>query len=758
MAEKIILEVDVAGLANDIQTARVALDSYRIALERSVEENGKFSKEATIAKAQFDAQSKAVKQLEGQLLRVTQAQQANNALLKDLVKQGYDPANKSIDQNRKVLNALTAEYNRASKEGRDKLAPTIKQISDELKKQEGAIGDTRRNVGNYKEAITQAFGELKGFGGQLVQVGQSIGGSINAFKAAEGGVKGFGAALATTGLPLFITAINLLISAFESFKPVADAIEQAMGGLAFAFGSGYEAGVQLTKAVQDLEDAQREAIVTNALYAKSINELEAQAANKAAKDEDRIKALKEANNIRLQQLKDEKRIAQEQLKIAESEVKNSEARNRQIASSLYAWTLGVVQTTAEASDDVLQKQQEARARLIQLDDQFNQATIANQNKIDLLTKQLEEDRKKRNDERVKNAQETAQKINEANKLVVDTANDLIQEQQRLDAIDEAIAKRKADRYVKDYTDRRKALEQLQLNNQLELELQIQFNQSQEEIDKEFAESSFNTFKEYYDNKKKLYEEDAKNRQKADEQILAGERAKVQAANIAANSIINTIQLVGEAAGAGAKFQKAVAFAQVLVNQALAIANAVVGATSSGASTGPAAIVTTPTFIATLISSVLAVFGSVVTLFGKADVPSSPKFADGGEVTVGGKLHSEGGTKYVGEDGNRFEVERGEKIFVLNRKASRHIDALGGLNMAFGGRSWSDSPIRYAADGGMIQDGGFGIRQTSEQANTTAMLKQFAKSIVSEMPTPVVSVVEFERVQSDRNKSISVAEL
>ena len=45
------------------------------------------------------------------------------------------------------------------------------------------------------------------------------------------------------------------------------------------------------KEIQDLEDAQRDAIVTNAEYARSINQLEAIAANKAAKDEDRINAL-----------------------------------------------------------------------------------------------------------------------------------------------------------------------------------------------------------------------------------------------------------------------------------------------------------------------------------------------------------------------------------------------------------------------------------------------------------------------------------
>ena len=37
--------------------------------------------------------------------------------------------------------------------------------------------------------------------------------------------------------------------------------------------------------------------------------------------------------------------------------------------------------------------------------------------------------------------------------------------------------------------------------------------------------------------------------------------------------------------------------------------------------------------------------------------------------MGGERHSSGGTKFVGEDGTRFEAERGEIIGVMSRQAS-----------------------------------------------------------------------------------------
>lgn len=55
-----------------------------------------------------------------------------------------------------------------------------------------------------------------------------------------------------------------------------------------------------------------------------------------------------------------------------------------------------------------------------------------------------------------------------------------------------------------------------------------------------------------------------------------------------------------------------------------------------------------------------------------------KFEKGGLQEIGGKRHSEGGTKFVGEDGTAFEAERGELIGVMSRQASEKFIAFNNM--------------------------------------------------------------------------------
>jgi DNA repair exonuclease SbcCD ATPase subunit len=773
MAEKVVLEIDVNGLANSVLQAKANVDSYKLSVEELTEAYGENSKEVTIATAQLQAATKEQKQLEGQLLRTTQAQQALGESIIDL-SEAYDAENKSIDQNRKVYNALYAEYIKADKAGREKLQPTMKKINDTLKEQEKAVGDTRRNVGNYTASITEAFTQLKGIG-QVVDPLRNLG---SAFSDAGGGVKGFGAALATTGLPLFVLGINTLITAFQSFKPIVDALEQAMGGLSFAFGSGFVEGTKLTKAVQDLEDAQRDAIVTNALYTKSINELEAQAANKAANDQDRIKALKEANKLRLEQLEAEKKLANEQKKIADAEVKNSEERAKRIMSVLYSFTFGTVKTTAEASDEVVEKQKNATARIIQLEDQANQAIISNNNKVDLLTKQLQADRQKRRDEELQRIQQFEQRKRElAEKGIND---ERIIRQLEIDLMADGLEKEL--RLFDLQSEQRE--KQLYDAGASEIKIAEWRNSEIAKIEAKYAQ-------------KKIADKEATNRQiqeqeqkLQDELIAQADRAAQAQADADLKMINNLTSFVTDALSQAAQLVNAFAdqniealenqFQQGIIDErtynqeaydlkvkafketkALNITQAVIATLQSSLNAfnsglqagGPFGLV-----LGAIFAAAAAAFGGAQIALIAKQQPPAPQFAEGGGIDIEGKSHSEGGEDvYVG--GRRVaNIEGGEKMFILKKSASRHIDALGGLNMAFGGRSWKDSPVSHAAQGGAITDGGFAIRATSQEANTMATLNTFAETIVSRLPAPVVSITEFENKQKSKNKSVRVSEL
>ena len=109
-----------------------------------------------------------------------------------------------------------------------------------------------------------------------------------------------------------------------------------------------------------------------------------------------------------------------------------------------------------------------------------------------------------------------------------------------------------------------------------------------------------------------------------------------------------------------------------------------------------------------------------------------KFEHGGTMEVGGNRHSEGGTKFVGSDGTRFEAEKGELIGVLNRGASSQFMA---FNNAFGSKGQIGTS--YAQTGGIIARGMDG--------NNVELQAMLTANAVSQMPSPIVSVEEISSV-------------
>lgn len=113
-------------------------------------------------------------------------------------------------------------------------------------------------------------------------------------------------------------------------------------------------------------------------------------------------------------------------------------------------------------------------------------------------------------------------------------------------------------------------------------------------------------------------------------------------------------------------------------------------------------------------------------------PPPPQFAAGGDVfsvIAGGRNHSAGGTKYKGEDGNVFEVEKGEGIFVTKREATNPaLQMLNSANSMNGGRSMFSGSSRF------LQDGGEASRQ-----NDSAMMAQMISEAMMNAPVPVLPV-------------------
>lgn len=97
----------------------------------------------------------------------------------------------SNEQLRAQLSVMTAEYNKLSAEEREnttrgrELGQTVALLTSNLKANESAVGDNRRNVGNYSGALAELKAELKEARGALIAIGDQFGENSKEFQEAK---------------------------------------------------------------------------------------------------------------------------------------------------------------------------------------------------------------------------------------------------------------------------------------------------------------------------------------------------------------------------------------------------------------------------------------------------------------------------------------------------------------------------------------------------------------------------------------------
>lgn len=235
------------------------------------------------------------------------------------------------------------------------------------------------------------------------------------------------------------------------------------------------------------------------------------------------------------------------------------------------------------------------------------------------------------------------------------------------------------------------------------------------------------------------------REKREKELV---NAKLQMTADIAGQISN---IMGQESEAG----KAFALAQATINTYLGASKAI----AQGGIWGVAQA-------AIVIAAGLKQVASIMKV--KEEVPktntSVKKFAKGG--TVFGAPHSQGGVTFTGSNGQQFEAEGGENMYILNKRASHAINALSALNQQYGGRSFGNSnAYRYA------QGGGFDVISTQSYTNLNrSMSKQTVdlsdKTVaaialafvegVENAPNPIVSVQDITDVQQNRTIVIDSA--
>lgn len=112
------------------------------------------------------------------------------------------------------------------------------------------------------------------------------------------------------------------------------------------------------------------------------------------------------------------------------------------------------------------------------------------------------------------------------------------------------------------------------------------------------------------------------------------------------------------------------------------------------------------------------------------------------IILGGRPHSQGGTKFVGSDGTRFEAEKGELLTVVNKKSTGMLKALSDINEAGGG-------VSFFKNGGVVNnefaDGGLVSRNVSTSVIERQILNNTLRETVSEV-RPIVLVQDINDAQ------------
>lgn len=770
---------------------------------------------------------------------------------------------------RATLSLLTKQYNDLSKEEREntdtgvKLKNQIKGISDELKKNEGAVGDNRRSVGSYKEAIGSVFDTLKKSGGS--------------FGAAISGVQGFNTALAANPIGAVVQLLAALFNALKGNADVADFLTRATAGITKVFQFLTDTVVNLIKPLKAVFENPKQAIIslidliknnlvnrfkafgvivdaianrdmkalTNGLIQLSTgveNSIDkVQAFGKALVDAgaEGFDAAKKIDEFAENQAKLDRSIQlnQQSIQALEKDLKNiglSFEKRKQVATELAELEIKNAELSKQKSQEILDAELlktkgialsgEQKAAIYRLETEVIAAEdakrIAIQEKskrIALLLKGEEVAGKNSLESKAaKDAQDAADKKlkDEADRLEAlkkqfedamieqEKVRNEFAEERRLAELDD-IEKQKdiLDKRVKDLMIAGVAEVDIQkfiasetariqkeanekskqlLLEKIDTELQISKNNIDAQVgDENIKQIAINELElaALVQKKKILADEVAASGNATQQQVLQESELNAQIVALTEatakkkedlalaaiqgtfgvaqdllgmmqTSAQNNIKAIEEQAKAAGKTQEEIDDLTLSARKEakdLAVAAAIIQTFQSAISaySSAAAVPIVGVALAPIAAAAALVFG-----FKQVDAIKNQKLEKGGIIKAAkgavfgrfaGRSHSEGGNKYIGEDGSVIETERDEIFAVINKRSSAMIKNLSDLNELGGGVPFARGGIvdKYAG-GGVVNSIASGVFQ--QEDNTRNLASQLSGIV------PVLVIEEFESVQ------------
>lgn len=224
-----------------------------------------------------------------------------------------------------------------------------------------------------------------------------------------------------------------------------------------------------------------------------------------------------------------------------------------------------------------------------------------------------------------------------------------------------------------------------------------------------------------------------------DRVKAQQDARIASTGAMLGAFGDLINAFDDQSEASAQFAKAVALFQIGIDTAEAI---------SGVTKMSVKGTLTPVEIgikyATGIALVMANIMKATKLVSGAKQPK--KLAKGGIIT--GDSHAQGGVTFTGDNGQTFEAEGNEALFVLNKRSTRAFDLLNKMN-TFRGYGNNLVGKNYFDKGGVLQ-------VAKSEGDKQNQLDIFQNALAS-MPAPIVSVEEVITRAGQLNNVVNTAE-
>ena len=822
------LSFDTAAGLNGLEALiakSVELAKTKDQLQKAMKEEKKTLDEATKAyqsgnlsqadyKASVEANMKAQVALKTQMLDNSKAVADNNAAIKssktllDSQADSVDALRAQLAKNTKELNAMSASQRNNSEEGQA-LAEQTKEISDRLKDMEKAVGDNRRNVGNYSEGVAEAIQQTTGLGkansalSAIISTGTTTLKTFftvmkaNPFVAIASLIVAIGSAVVGV-LKRNDQLMDSLKAAFAPFEVIIGRILDAVANMLGVLGKALEWIVDGVTNFLDMlglipEETKKAAAAARELANQSVKlynlesdnlvivssmrrELERQkviAADTLKSEAERIAAAKQGLSI-LKQM-EEREVAvlkgkYEQIR-AQNDLGNSTKEDIRAEQQALAdlqnlqaqYTSQSKELNSQLSGIVKTNQDAAKARAI-----ANQAAIE-RSEQERIRKSIEETKKAeaakaalqaatiKAQEEALIALDLQMKQREVNDTSLETkiahqkeynSQSLELERYRLEqglitqqeyANKELEGRIAAEELEKQRQEERRALEEervaMDKANQLEinmLDAQNEWDLRQAQLDAAYLQEMQSAEKVGADTSK-VVEKYEKYKRK-----LTAERINAEL-SMAAGAAGQLGDLLGKESKAG----KAFAVVQAVINTYL-------GATKALASGGFLGIAQAAIVIATGMKQV-----ATITKQKEPDTKidgSVKKYAKGGQIT--GASHASGGVTFTGSNGQVFEAEGGENMYILKKTATADIEALSAFNQAHGGNSFGTSGLYKFANGGQINTLTGGSPASTQASFSQQAINQIAEVViagVSAMPNPIVTVADINSGQQGVNE-------